>query len=127
MWRPRARWALAAEVDLAWDTNADGRVDDIEGERDYAFVTHATGGLLVFVLDLTALATTTLIDIDVNGVDDRVLEVVPIPAIQPGSPAVVLPDLGMVFVGGDGGAAGIQVGAPEIVFVRSDGSGELLP
>ena len=57
----------------------------------------------------------------------RVLEVVPIPAIQPGSPAVVLPDLGMVFVGGDGGAAGIQVGAPEIVFVRSDGSGELLP
>jgi len=164
----RAVRAIAAEVDLPWDTNADGRVDDIERERDYAFVTHATGGLLIFdltrrtepqlvsrirlplaalgvaidrtrmrayvsgasgglaILDLTALATTTLVDADVNGVDDRVLEVVPIPAIQPGSPAVVLPDLGMVFVGGDGGAAGIQVGAPEIVFVRSDGSGELI-
>ncbi len=63
---------------------------------------------------------------DGNGIDDRVLEVVPIPAIQPGSPAVVLPDLGMVFVGGDGGTAGVQVGAPEIVFVRADGSGERL-
>jgi hypothetical protein len=52
---------------------------------------------------------------------------VPIPAIQPGSSTVVLPDLGMVFVGGDGGAASIQVGAPEIVFLRADGSGERLP
>ncbi len=59
-------------------------------------------------------------------VDDRVLEVVPIPAIQPGSPAVVLPDLGLVFVGGDGGAAGIHGGAPELDFVRADGSGERL-
>lgn len=59
-------------------------------------------------------------------VDGRVIEVVPIPAIQPGSPAVVLPDLGLVFVGGDGGAAGVQVGAPEIVFVRADGSGQRL-
>ena len=161
----RAVRALAAEVDLPWDANADGRVDDNERERDYAFVTHATGGLLVFdltrraepqlvarirlplvalgvaidrarmrayvsgasgglaIVDLAALATTTLVDVDVNGVDDRVLEVVPIPAVQPGSPAVVLPDLGLVFVGGDGGAVGVQVGAPEIVFVRADGSG----
>ena len=164
----RAVRALAAEVDLPWDANADGRVDDDEGERDYAFVTHATGGLLVFdltrraepqlisrirlplvalgvavdrtrmrayvsgasgglaIVDLAALATATLVDADANGVDDRVLEVVPISAIQPGSPAVVLPDLGLVFVGGDGGAAGIQVGAPAIVFVRADGSGEVL-
>ena len=164
----RAVRALAAAVDLPWDANADGRVDEVERERDYVFVTHATGGLLVFdltqrsdphlvarirlplvalgvaidrtlmrayvsgasgglaIVDLAALATTTLVDADVNGADDRVLEVVPIPAIQPGSPAVVLPDLGLVFVGGDGGAAGIQVGAPAIVFIRADGSGELL-
>lgn len=164
----RAVRALAAEVDLPWDANADGRADDDERERDYAFVTHATGGLLVFdltrrsepqlvsrirlplvalgvaidrtrmrayvsgasgglaIVDLAALATTTFVDADGDGRDDRVLEVVPIPAIQPGSPAVVLPDLGMVFVGGDGGTAGIQVGAPEIVFIRADGSEEPL-
>ncbi len=47
----RAVRALAAAVDLPWDLNADGRVDADERERDYAFVTHATGGLVVF--DLT--------------------------------------------------------------------------
>lgn len=165
----RAVRALAVAVDLRWDANGDGRVDEAEAERDYAFVTHATGGLLIFdltrraepqlvsrirlplvalgvaidrarmrayvsgasgglaVVDLDALATTTLVDVDANGVDDRVLEVVPIPAIEPGSPAAVLPDLGLVFVGGDGGVAGIQVGVPEIVFVRADGSRVLLP
>ena len=160
----RAVRALAAAVDFPWDLNADGHVDADERERDYAFVTHATGGLLAFdltrrsepqlvarvrlplvalgvaidrtrmrayvsgatgglaIVDLAALGTTTLVDADVNGVDDRVLEVVPIPEIQPGSPAVVLPDLGLVFVGGDGGAASIAVGAPVIVFVTADGS-----
>ncbi len=160
----RAVRALAAEVDFPWDANADARVDDSERDRDYAFVTHATGGLLVFdltrraepqlvsrirlplvplgvaidrtrmraylsgasgglaIVDLAALGTTTLVDADVNGVDDRVLEVVLIPAIQPGSPAVAVPDLGLVFVGGDGGAASIAVGAPVIVFVSADGS-----
>jgi len=150
-------------VDFRWDANADGRVDDDESDRDYAFVTHATGGLLVFdftrraepqlvsrirlplvplgvaidrtrmrayvsgasgglaIVDLAALGTTTLVDADLNGVDDRVLEVVRIPAIQPGSPAVAVPDLGLVFVGGDGGAASIAVGAPVIVFVSADG------
>ena len=92
----------------------------IDRTRMRAYVSGATGGLAI--VDLAALATTTLVDADVNGVDDRVLEVVPIPEIQPGSPAVVLPDLGLVFVGGDGGAASIAVGAPVIVFVSADGS-----
>jgi hypothetical protein len=160
----RAVRALAAAVDLPWDLNADGRVDEAERERDYVFVTHATGGLLVFdltrrsepllvarvrlplvalgvaidrtrmrayvsgasgglaIVDLVSLATTTFVDVDENGVDDRVLEVVPIPAVQPGSPAVVEPNLGLVFVGGAGGLASIAVGAPAIVFIRADGT-----
>ncbi|MEO8195271.1 MAG: RHS repeat-associated core domain-containing protein [Thermoanaerobaculia bacterium] len=164
----RAVRALAAAVDFPWDTNADGRVDDLERERDYAFVTHATGGLLAFdltrrsepqlvarvrlplvalgvsidqtrmrayvsgasgglaIVELASLATTTLVDADENGVDDRVLEVVPIPEVQPGSPAVVEPDLGLVFVGGDGGAAAIAVGAPKIVLIAADGSNRRL-
>ncbi len=160
----RAVRALAAEVDFPWDTNGDGHLDDNERERDYAFVTHATGGLLAFdltlrsepqlvarirlplvalgvaidrqrmrayvsgasgglaIVDLATLATTTFVDADENGVDDRVLEVVPIPAVQPGSPAVVEPDLSLVFVGGDGGAASIAVGAPKLILVTGDGS-----
>ena len=53
--------------------------------RMRAYVSGATGGLAI--VDLAALATTTFVDSDENGVDDRVLEVVPIPEIQPGSPA----------------------------------------
>ncbi len=46
----------------------------------------------------------------------------PILAIQSGSPAVVIPDLGLVFAGGAGGAAGIVVEVPKIVFIQAEWS-----
>ncbi|MEO8275872.1 MAG: hypothetical protein ABI639_06600 [Thermoanaerobaculia bacterium] len=90
-----------------------------------AYVSGASGG--VAIVDLSAVATTALVDADGNGVDDRVLEVIPVQGIASRAPTVVEPDLGIAFISGDGGVASVGIGLPSLRIVAGEDATQNLP
>jgi RHS repeat-associated protein len=89
----------------------------IDRRRMRAYVSGASSG--VAIVDLAEPATTTLVDRDGDGIDDRVLEVLPIPDARAETGAIVEPDLGIVFTGGEGGVTSLAVDTPAIGFVAT--------
>ncbi len=90
---------------------------DREGRRVYV----AGAGAGVYVVSLDGVLTTDKIDQNLDGLDDRILETVPLDGGSL-SPILLLPDLGLVYSGGlDRGLTGLSVSGPKIVAIAENG------
>jgi RHS repeat-associated protein len=74
----------------------------------------ATGSQGLMVVDLSGPLLVGFIDEDGDGVDDRVIERIQLPGIDADAPVAILPELGMVFAGGEGGVASVAAGRPRL-------------
>jgi RHS repeat-associated protein len=96
----------------------------VDRNQRKAYVSGTGGGLAIVDLDkpLTGLPR----DLDGDGRDDRVLEVIDLPG-NVNAPALVIPELGLAFAGGvDGsGLTAISIAEPRLEAVRIGEAGEL--
>ena len=89
---------------------------DREGRRVYV----AGAGAGVYVLSLDGDLTTDKIDANQDGLDDRILETVPLDGGSL-SPILLLPELGLAYSGGlDRGLTGLSVSGPKIVAIAEN-------
>ncbi|HSL81388.1 MAG TPA: DUF6531 domain-containing protein, partial [Thermoanaerobaculia bacterium] len=84
----------------------------------------AASGAGIFVLDLDSKPTTVFQDANQDGLDDRVLETIPLDG-GTNAPVFLVPELGIAYAGGvDRGLTSITVGEPRLVAVTEAAGAE---
>ena len=81
----------------------------------------------IYLVDFDLPPSTEILDIDTNGVDDRILETIELGG-NTNSPILLAPELGLAFAAGlDRGLTGLAVGGPSILAVAEADDGSLQP
>ncbi|HYP22304.1 MAG TPA: DUF6531 domain-containing protein, partial [Actinomycetota bacterium] len=99
-----------------------GQAAHVGFDRERRKIYVSAHGAGIFVVDFDELpGRESMIDINGDGTDDRVLETIPLPNANNNSPVFLVPELGVAYAGGlNRGLTSIEVGTPLLATVAEE-------